>query len=52
MRLRGRAIGAAEAMLNQLAAPMLELEVKAWRNAVFEAACHARVPDPAIQQYR
>ena len=52
VRLRGRAIGAAEAMLNQLAAPMLELEVKAWRNAVFEAACHTRVPDPAAQLFR
>ncbi len=52
VRLRGRAIGSAEAMLNQLAAPMLELEVKAWRNAVFEAACHARVPDPATQMFR
>jgi hypothetical protein len=51
VRLRGRPLAAAEAMFNQLMAPLLELEVKAWRNAVFEAACHVRVPDPAVQQY-
>jgi hypothetical protein len=45
-RLRGRALGAAEAMLQQLVAPMIDLEVKAWRNAVYNSACNATVPDP------
>ena len=46
VRLRGRALGAAEATLQQLVAPLLDLEVKTWRNAVYSAACNAAVPDP------
>jgi hypothetical protein len=48
VRLRGKAVGAGEAMLQQIAAPMMNLEVKAWRNAVFEAMCKSKVPDPTI----
>jgi hypothetical protein len=44
VRLRGRTLGAAEAMLQQIAAPLLNLEVKAWRNAAFENVCNAAVP--------
>jgi len=47
VRLRGRAVGAAEAVLQQLICPLVDLDVKAWRNAVFMAACQAPVPDPA-----
>lgn len=49
VRLRGRTLGAAQAMLVQIGAPMMNLEVKAWRNAVFEASCAAKVPDPTMQ---
>jgi hypothetical protein len=44
IRLRGRTLGAAEAMLQHIAAPLVNLEVKAWRNAAFESLCNASVP--------
>ncbi len=44
VRLRGRAIGAAEAMLQHVLAPLVDLEVKAWRNAAFETVCNTPVP--------
>jgi hypothetical protein len=44
--LRGRAIGALEMMLQQLIAPMVDLEVKAWRNAAYRDICQIPVPDP------
>jgi hypothetical protein len=49
VRLRGQTLGAAEAMLQHLVAPLVGLEVKAWRNAAFESACNVPVPevDPA-----
>jgi hypothetical protein len=43
VRLRGKVIGIAETILNRLTAPLVDLEVKAWRNAVYDHACHARV---------
>ena len=43
VRLCGRALGAVEAMLQQVAALLLDLEVKAWRNAAFESLCNAPV---------
>jgi hypothetical protein len=46
VRLRGRAIGAAQLMFGQLAAPWVNFEVKVWRNAVYENACGINVPDP------
>lgn len=46
VRLRGRALGAAEAMLEQLIAPFLKLEVKVWRNTVYKSACNIPVPNP------
>lgn len=46
VKLRGRAVGAAEAMAQYLVAPMVDLEVKAWRNAAYENICHVPVPDP------
>ena len=49
VRLRGRSVGAAEAILQQLVAPLVELEVKAWRNTVYQDACNTPVPDPVPQ---
>jgi hypothetical protein len=48
VRLRGAGVGAAEAMINQLVAPLVKLEVKAWRNAVYVQGCNAVVPDPSL----
>lgn len=47
VRLRGRALGAAEAILQGLVGELVRLEVKQWRNAVFEEACNQTVPDPS-----
>lgn len=47
VRLRGRALGAAEILMQQLVAPMLDLEVKAWRNSVYTKICAIPVPDPS-----
>jgi hypothetical protein len=44
VRLRGRALGAAEAMLQHVVAPLANLEVKFWRNATFEGICNVSVP--------
>jgi Family of unknown function (DUF5995) len=44
VRLRGKTIGVAETILSQLTAPLVDLEVKSWRNAVYENACYATVP--------
>jgi Family of unknown function (DUF5995) len=44
VRLRGRAVGAAEAMLQHVVAPLVDLEVKSWRNVAFESMCNASVP--------
>jgi hypothetical protein len=44
VRLRGRAVGAAEAMLNALVGPALGLDVKAWRNAAYQSVCNTPVP--------
>jgi hypothetical protein len=46
VQLRGRALGAAETLMQQLIAPMLDLEVKAWRNSVYKNACLIPVPNP------
>lgn len=45
-KLRGRVIGTAATMIMQIVGPMMDLDVKAWRNAAFEAACGRSVPDP------
>lgn len=45
--LRGRFLGAAEFMFQHLAAPMMDMEVKQWRNAVYEDACNTPVPAPS-----
>jgi uncharacterized protein DUF5995 len=44
VRLRGQALGAAESMLQRVAAPLVGLEVKAWRNAAFKHICNMSVP--------
>jgi hypothetical protein len=49
VRLRGRADGAAERMLQELVGPIIGLDVKAWRNAVFEAVCKKKVPEPTLK---
>lgn len=45
-KLRGQVIGTAATMIMQIVGPLLDLDVKAWRNAAFEAACGRLVPDP------
>jgi len=46
VKLRGRTLGAAEAIVQYLAAPMIDLEVKVWRNTVYQDTCQVPVPDP------
>jgi hypothetical protein len=46
VKLRGRAIGAAEAIFQYLVAPMIDLEVKVWRNTAYQDICQVPVPDP------
>ena len=36
---------AAEAMLQHVVAPLVDLEVKSWRNAAYENVCHLPVPE-------
>ena len=45
VRLRGKVVGVAETMFSQLTAPLIGLEVKAWRNAVYQNACYMPVLD-------
>ncbi|MCS6303730.1 MAG: hypothetical protein H8K07_08700 [Nitrospira sp.] len=45
IRLRGKAVGVAETLFNQITAPFIGLEVKAWRNTVYQNACNSLVPD-------
>lgn len=45
VRLRGRAVGALEAMGQHVVAPFLDLEVKAWRNAAYQSICNTAVPE-------
>lgn len=45
-KLRGHLIGTAATMIMQIVGPLVDLDVKAWRNAAFEAACGRKVPDP------
>jgi hypothetical protein len=45
VRLRGKVAGVAETILSQLMAPVVDLEVKTWRNTVYQNACNALVPD-------
>jgi hypothetical protein len=47
-KLRGRVIGTAATMIMQIVGPLMDLDVKAWRNAAFEA-CKRKVPDPDSQ---
>jgi hypothetical protein len=44
VRLRGRALGKAEAMLQRVFAPLVKLEVEFWRNSAFEGICNVSVP--------
>ncbi|MBA2436047.1 MAG: DUF4157 domain-containing protein, partial [Chthoniobacterales bacterium] len=44
VRLRGQALGAAEAMVQHVIAPLLDLEVRAWRNAAYSSVCNTQVP--------
>ena len=46
VKLRGRAVGALEAALQAIVAPLVSLDVKAWRNAVYTTQCNVAVPDP------
>jgi hypothetical protein len=46
VKLRGRVIGASQAMLQYLVAPIVNLEVKVWRNATYQDICQVPVPDP------
>jgi hypothetical protein len=46
-RYRGRYVGTAEVILQQLTAPLVDLEVKVWRNAAYQNVCGQPVPDPA-----
>ncbi len=46
VKLRGKFLGVTETIASQLAAPIVKLDVKVWRNAVYEKACNAFVPDP------
>jgi hypothetical protein len=45
IELRGKFLGVTETIANQFIAPLVNLEVKAWRNTVYEQACNAVVPD-------
>ena len=45
--LRGQFLGAAEFIAQYFVGPMLDLEVKNWRNTVYEDACSAPVPNPS-----
>ena len=47
-KLRGRVIGTAATMIMQIVGPLMDLDVKAWRNAAFEAACGRTVPNPDV----
>ena len=49
VRLRGQLIGAAEALINAFVAPLVNLEIKTWRNAVYAGTCNADVPDPTMK---
>jgi hypothetical protein len=46
VELRGKFLGVSETMASQLIAPAVNLDVKAWRNAVYQKTCNAVVPDP------
>ena len=45
VRLRGQAVGAAEVLVMALFGPMMDLEVKTWRNEVYQKQCNASVPN-------
>ena len=45
VRLRGRAVASMEVMVQALVAPMLDLEVKSWRNAAYMSICNTPVPE-------
>jgi hypothetical protein len=45
-RMRGRGLGAAEAIMQRFSAPVTGLDVKQWRNAAFMAVCKVPVPAP------
>ena len=48
-RLRGRVVGASEAILQRFVAPLVDLEVETWRNAAYMKVCQTPVPAPALQ---
>jgi hypothetical protein len=45
VRLRGIVLGSLETVFQRFAEPIVKLEVKAWRNAVYEGACYMMVPE-------
>jgi hypothetical protein len=46
IELRGKFLGVNEIIANQFIAPLVNLDVKAWRNTVYRNACNAVVPEP------
>ena len=49
VELRGKFLGVSETIANQFIAPIIGLDVKVWRNTVYQTTCNAVVPDPAPQ---
>jgi hypothetical protein len=47
--LRGRGLGAAAFEIGLLFASMLSLDIKKWRNDVFQRCCNQPVPDPSAE---
>jgi hypothetical protein len=46
IELRGKFLGVSETIANQFIAPLVDLDVKAWRNTVYQRTCNAVVPAP------
>jgi hypothetical protein len=44
VKLSGRLIGAAKTRIQDFLQPLLKLEVKVWRNAVYEGICNSALP--------
>jgi len=51
IELRGKFLGVSETIANQFIAPLVDLDVKAWRNTVYQKTCNAVVPAPQ-QKFR
>jgi len=46
VELRGKFVGVTETIASQLVAPAVGLDVKVWRNTVYQKMCNAVVPSP------